>query len=66
MKELMMKLWKDEEGQGLTEYALVLAGIAIVVIATLLLIGQRVENVYQEVLARLNEHGPGTNVNAPD
>ena len=35
MKQLISKLWKDEEGQDLTEYALLLALISVVMVATI-------------------------------
>lgn len=38
-----------EEGQGLVEYALILALIAIVVIGALTLLGQNVNTKFQEV-----------------
>ena len=48
----MRKLWKklrDEEGQSLVEYALILALVAIVVIAALTTLGGRVTNKVNEV-----------------
>jgi Flp pilus assembly pilin Flp len=35
MKRLIAKLWKEEEGQDLTEYALLLALISVVMVATI-------------------------------
>jgi Flp pilus assembly pilin Flp len=35
MKELMLRLWREEEGQDLTEYALLLVLIALAVAAVL-------------------------------
>ncbi len=49
MKELMMKLWKDEEGQGLTEYALILGAIAVGVAIILLAIGGRVTAIFENI-----------------
>lgn len=52
MKSLMKKVRgfiRDEEGQGLVEYALILALIAVLVIAVLTILGQRVENTYCKV-----------------
>ena len=49
MKELMMKLWKDEEGQTMVEYGLLLALIAVVVIAALVILGPRVANIFTNV-----------------
>ena len=35
MKSLLIRLWKEEEGQDITEYALLLVLIALVAAATL-------------------------------
>ncbi len=35
MKNLMMRLWKEEEGQDLTEYALLLTLIALATVAAI-------------------------------
>ena len=43
MRELWKKL-RDEQGQSLVEYALILALVAIVVIAALTTLGGQVEN----------------------
>lgn len=39
----------SDEGQGLVEYALILVLIAIVVIASLMVVGPQVENVFCQV-----------------
>ena len=44
---------KDKKGQGLVEYALLLALIAIVVIAAVTLIGGKANNVYSKIGASL-------------
>jgi pilus assembly protein Flp/PilA len=44
-----MLLLAQEKGQGLVEYALILAFIAIVVIAIMQLLGPRVGNVFSSV-----------------
>jgi pilus assembly protein Flp/PilA len=44
---------RDEEGQTLVEYGLLLALIAIVVIAVLLILGPAVSAVFQEVTDEL-------------
>jgi pilus assembly protein Flp/PilA len=46
MKNLMMRLWKEEEGQDLTEYALLLTLIALVSIATINTLGKTINNVF--------------------
>jgi Flp pilus assembly pilin Flp len=35
MKNVLMRLWKEEEGQDLTEYALLLALISVVMVLTI-------------------------------
>ncbi len=49
MKELMMRLWKDEEGQGMVEYGLIIALIAVVVIAALTLMGTQLEGFFTQI-----------------
>ncbi|MDD3889847.1 MAG: Flp family type IVb pilin [Syntrophomonadaceae bacterium] len=43
--KLIKRLWKEEEGQGLTEYALVLAAIVIIVVAVLTIFKPRLTNL---------------------
>jgi pilus assembly protein Flp/PilA len=43
----------DEEGQGMTEYALVLVLIAIVVIVVVTVVGQQVNNVFSNISSGL-------------
>jgi pilus assembly protein Flp/PilA len=42
-------LRRDEEGQGLAEYALILALIAIVAIIALIFLGQQVSSILSKV-----------------
>lgn len=51
----MFQAWlaTREEGQGLVEYALILVLVSIVVIAALLLIGGRIDNVFGEIANEL-------------
>jgi pilus assembly protein Flp/PilA len=44
---------KNEKGQGLVEYALILVLIAIVVIAVLTTLGEKTNNVFNTVGASL-------------
>ncbi len=48
---------KDENGQGLAEYALILALIAIVVIAALKLLGTAVDSKLDVISGELNSAG---------
>jgi pilus assembly protein Flp/PilA len=47
--DAVRRLTTDEDGQGLTEYALILALIAIIAIAALTLLGTSVSNVLSTV-----------------
>ena len=50
LREFMAsKLQKDEEGQGMVEYALILVLIAIVVIVILQVVGKQVNNVFSNI-----------------
>ena len=39
---------RDEEGQGMVEYGLIIALVAIVVIAALLVLGPRIGNIFNQ------------------
>jgi pilus assembly protein Flp/PilA len=45
----LSRMFEEEEGQGLTEYALILALIAIIAIAALTLLGGQVTDVLSTV-----------------
>lgn len=49
MFQLVKNLFVDEEGQGLVEYALILVLIAIVVIAALSFLGDKVNETFQNI-----------------
>lgn len=44
---------RDEEGQGLVEYALILVLVAIVVIAILAIVGPQIGNIFSRVTSGL-------------
>jgi len=54
MKNLLMRLWKEEEGQDLTEYGLLLVLIALVAIATMGKLGSAINNVFSNAAASLS------------
>ncbi len=59
---MFKKFLKDENGQGMVEYALILALIAIVVIAAVTLLGEKVNTVFgdaNDALAGVGEGGEG-------
>ncbi|TMD30723.1 MAG: Flp family type IVb pilin [Chloroflexi bacterium] len=49
IQTLLASLRRDEEGQGLAEYALILALIAIVAIIALIFLGGRVSQILSNV-----------------
>ncbi len=49
MLELIKRLVKDEKGQGLTEYALILGAIAIAVVGILFAIGGHIGDIFSGV-----------------
>lgn len=46
--------WKDEEGQSLSEYGLILALVAVVVIATLSTLGTNLKNMFKNIAEEIN------------
>lgn len=56
MKE-MMKFFKDEEGQGMVEYGLIIGLIAVVVIAALVILGPTIANMFNKVSDNLAKLG---------
>jgi pilus assembly protein Flp/PilA len=49
LNALIASFRKDEDGQGLAEYALILALIAIVAIIALIFLGQQVSTILSKV-----------------
>lgn len=58
MLELFAALWKDETGQDLAEYALLLAFIAIAVVVTLPILGSTINSIFSNIQGSL-EAAPG-------
>ncbi|MHB9095215.1 MAG: Flp family type IVb pilin [Eubacteriales bacterium] len=53
MLSLMKSLWKEERGQGMTEYGLILALLVIGVIAVLVVMGPKLAAKFQNVSQNL-------------
>ncbi len=53
MKNLINRLWKDESGQDLTEYALLLVLIALVAIASMRTLATAIQTVYNTAASDL-------------
>jgi Flp pilus assembly pilin Flp len=53
MSKLMWRLWSDEEGQDIAEYAVMLAVILVLVVGTVRLIGSNANNAFSEVASSI-------------
>jgi Flp pilus assembly pilin Flp len=51
--ELLRKFCRDEEGQDIAEYAVMLAVILVIVVGTVRLIGSNANNVFSSVASSL-------------
>ena len=49
MIQEIRQLWKDESGQDIAEYAVMLAVILVIVVGTVRLIGSNANNVFSQV-----------------
>ena len=49
MSELMRRFWREENGQDIAEYAVMLAVILVIVVGTVRLIGANSNNVFSQV-----------------
>ena len=49
----MKYLLRDEKGQGLTEYALIIALVAIVAVAALTLLGGQIDTIFTDISTEL-------------
>jgi Flp pilus assembly pilin Flp len=56
MKNIMMRLWKEEEGQDLLEYALLITLIVLVAAATINPLGSTIGAVYTNANTCLTTH----------
>lgn len=50
----MLDFLKDENGQGMVEYGLIIALIAIVVIAALTILGPKIAKLFNKVSEQVN------------
>jgi len=54
MTNFFVKLWRDEEGQDLTEYALLLVLLSLAAIGSLSTIATAINGVFAKAAANLN------------
>ena len=55
MADFLVRLWNEEEGQDIAEYAVMLAVILVLVVGTIRLIGSNANNVFSQVGSSLNQ-----------
>ena len=53
MANLLQRLWRDERGQDIAEYAVMLAVILVIVVGTIRLIGSNANNAFSSVASSL-------------
>ena len=51
---MLRKLWQDETGQDIAEYAVMLAVILVIVVGTIRLIGSNANNVFNSVASSIH------------
>lgn len=49
----LLRLWNDEQGQDIAEYAVMLAVILVIVVGTIRLIGSNANNVFSNVASSI-------------
>jgi pilus assembly protein Flp/PilA len=54
MRDVFVRLWKEEEGQDLTEYALLLVLLALAATATLHTLATAIQNVFSNAATNLS------------
>ncbi len=57
MKQLVLRLWKDEQGQDLVEYALIVAAVGLALITTVNQLSQAVVSLYSSITEGLASIG---------
>jgi Flp pilus assembly pilin Flp len=53
MSKLMQRLWSEDDGQDIAEYAVMLAVILVLVVGTVRLIGSNANNAFSNVASSL-------------
>ncbi|MEE1283337.1 MAG: Flp family type IVb pilin [Acutalibacteraceae bacterium] len=56
---MLRKWFKDEEGQGMVEYGLIIGLIAIVVIVALVALGPKIRDMFDQVNDSIDDIGEG-------
>ena len=53
MTDLLLKLWTDDTGQDIAEYAVMLALILVLVVGTIRLVGSNANNAFSAVASSI-------------
>ena len=53
MAELMRRLWSEDQGQDIAEYAVMLAVILVLVVGTIRLIGGNANNAFSQTASAI-------------
>ncbi len=53
MKDVLIELWAEDEGQDIAEYAVMLAVILVIVVGTIRLIGTNANTVFSSVASSI-------------
>ena len=53
MLEILRNVWRDDEGQDIAEYAVMLAVILVIVVGTIKLIGSNANNIFSQTASAL-------------
>jgi len=53
MTQMLMKLWKDEEGATAVEYGLMVAAIAAIIVTIVFVLGGQVNQAFTDVSAAI-------------
>ena len=53
MSQILRRLWAEDEGQDIAEYAVMLAVILVLVVGTIRLIGSNANNAFSEVASSI-------------
>lgn len=58
--KLLQRLWKEESGQGLVEYGLLVGLIVVIVIAVLVIFRSSLTTLFNNITGQLNSAVPAT------
>lgn len=53
MMDLLKRLWKEEEGQGLVEYGLILLLMVVIAVGVVYLFEPQIQDIYQRIVGNI-------------